>query len=153
MRTEPIDAKRSNPWLRLASAVVLMVTLASAAQAQERVAADVRASATTLVATVERVDPTYVDPNRASGKGLRYLEEGTQHSEIGPLTGITVGQSMTVGANFPDRESWDGFRHSVSGAATSSCFGPDALSHEEFAVEGLLRLPFLMRAASAGACR
>jgi hypothetical protein len=60
---------------------------------------------------------------------------------------------LIVSANFRDPEAWDGFRQSVSGAATSSCFAPDALSHEEFAVQGLLRLPFLVRAASDGTCR
>jgi hypothetical protein len=160
MRTRSIDANRGYPVLGLAAAVMLAATFAACnpAQAQERAAVDVQASATTLIAAVQRIDPTYVDLNQASWKGLRYVEDATLHSAADTLqsTDITVGPAtgpMIVSANFPNPELWNSFRHSVSGAATSSCFGPDALSHEEFAVEGLLRLPFLMGAASAGACR
>jgi len=138
--------------------LTLTFAVTSTAQAQEKPAADVQSSAATLVAAVQRIDPTTVDLNQPGNKGLPYLEDATQHPTQDPsqLTDITVEEAarqVTVGANFPDAEQWDGFRQSVAGAATSSCLGPDALSHEEFAVEGLLRLPFLVRAASDGACR
>jgi hypothetical protein len=160
MRTRSIDPKRASAGLGLAMAAILALSFAviNPARAQQRAAADVQASATTLVAAVQQIDPTSVDLNQLSGKGLPYLEDATQHPAQDPpqLTDLTVDEVaglITVGVNFPDSEQWDGFRQSVAGAATSSCLGPDALSHEEFAVEGLLRLPFLVRAASAGECR
>ena len=160
MRTRSIDTNRGYRWLGLATAAMLTMMLAApnAAQAQARAAAELQASATTLVATIQRIDPTAVDRTQASGKGLRDLEDAAQDKTAGTLqsTDIAVDRatgSVIVGADFPNSEQWESFRHSVSGAATSSCFGPDALSHEEFAVEGLLRLPFLVRAASDGACR
>jgi len=137
---------------------MLAVTLAVSGAAQAQAAAGPHESVPTLLASVQQIDPTYVDPNQPGGKGLPYLEDLTPDSEadIAQLTDLAVGQPTrlaTAGANVPDPEQWDDFRHSVSSAATSSCFGPDALPHEEFAVQGLLRLPFLVRAASAGACR
>ena len=160
MRTRSIDPKRGYAGLGLATAAMLTLTFAvtNPTQAQERAAADPQSSATTLVAPVQQIDPTAVDLNQPGGKGLPYLEDAMQHPAQDPsqLTDITVEEAaglVTVGANFPDPEQWDGFRQSVAGAATSSCLGPDALPHEEFAVEGLLRLPFLVRAASAGECR
>jgi hypothetical protein len=157
MRAQSIDPKRASPSTGLMTAAMLTATLIAfdAAQAQERTPY-IQPSAT-VMAAVQPIDPTQVGLDQASGKGPRHLEGATQHAATdSQLTDITVGRatgSLTVSANFPDPEAWDGFRHSVSGAATSSCFAPDALSHEEFAVQGLLRLPFLVRAASDGACR
>lgn len=158
MRTRSIDLTRARAHLGLATAVLMTVTLAVSGGAQAQAAAGLHASAPTLVASVQQIDPTYVDPSQPTGKGLPYLEDLTPDSEadIAQLTELAVGQpagSTAAAANLPDPEQWDDFRHSVSGAATSSCFGPDALPHEEFAVQGLLRLPFLVRAASEGVCR
>jgi len=89
----------------------------------------VQASAATLMATVQQIDPIYVDLNQASVEGLRFrsdvangrlkltgpdrarvtlfLEDGTQYSAPGTLqfTDITVDQatgSVTVRAIFPN---------------------------------------------------
>jgi len=89
----------------------------------------VQASAATLMATVQQIDPVYVDLNQASVEGLRlrgdvasgrlklsgpnrakvtlFLEDGTQYSEAGSLqfTDITVDQStgsVIVRAIFPN---------------------------------------------------
>ncbi|HUD25678.1 MAG TPA: hypothetical protein VMQ45_08340 [Burkholderiaceae bacterium] len=152
-------ANRAPAWLAVAAGAVLAVTLAAsdAARAQARSAAHAKANGEALVAAVQTIDPAYVDFGQGGGKGLRYLEEETPDLEAGSaeFSDIAVDQataSVTVGANFPDPELWDSFRQSVSGAAASSCFGPEALAHEQFAVEGLLRLPFLVHAAAASAC-
>jgi hypothetical protein len=159
MRPRSIDPKRASPSAGLVTAAMLAATLIAfdAAQAQERTPY-IEPGAAAVMAAVQPIDPTQVGHDQASGKGPRHLEDATQHSatDNSQFTDTTVGRatgSLTVSANFPDPEAWDGFRHSVSGAATSSCFDPDALSHEEFAVQGLLRLPFLVRAASDGTCR
>jgi hypothetical protein len=152
-------ANRAPAWLAVAAGVMLavMLTASNAAWAQARSAADAKANGAALVAAVQPIDPTYVDFGQGEGKGLRYLEEATPDLEAGSaeFSDIAVDQataSVTVGANFTDPELWDSFRQSVSGAAASSCFGPEALAHEQFAVEGLLRLPFLVHAAAASAC-
>jgi hypothetical protein len=158
MRTRSIDLTRARAHLGLATVALMTVTLAVSGGAQAQAAAGPHVSAPTLVVSVQQIDPTYVDPSQPTGKGLPYLEDLTPDSEadIAQLTELAVGQPAgltAAAANLPDPEQWDDFRHSVSGAATSSCFGPDALPHEEFAVQGLLRLPFLVRAASEGVCR
>jgi hypothetical protein len=135
--------------------LALALVAGDAAQAQE-VAAGARARGVTLLATVQPIDLTSIDPNRPGDYGSRYLQDPTEQPAAPPFTDITVGpagDSVSVVLNFPDPEPWDGFRHSVSDAAASSCFGPDALPHEEFAVQGLLRLPFLVQAAAASTCR
>jgi hypothetical protein len=159
MRTQSIDSRRANPKVGGAAAAMLLVTLVAcgAVQAQER-AADVQQGAATVVAAVRPIDPTYVDPDPASGRVLGFPEDGAPQSTAGSSesTDVTVdeaGVSVTVSANSLESEPWDSFRQSVAGAATSSCFGPDALPHEELAVGGLLRLPFLVHAAAASACR
>ena len=160
MGTRSIDAKRTAyPTIGLAAAAMLVVTLAacSAAQAQER-GADVQPSAATLVASIRSIDPAYVGPGRASGKAGESAGEGTPQSAAGSSqsTDSTIDQaisSVMVSAAVRQSEPWEGFRHSVASAATPSCFGPDALSHEGFATEGLLRLPFLAHAAATSACR
>ncbi len=158
MQARSIDARRAYPRIGLAAAAMLM-TLATcnAVQAQQR-AADAQPSAATLVATVQPIGPAYVGPDWASGKAPAFLEDGTPQSTAGTSqsTDITADQanmSVTVSANRRESEPLDGFRHSVASAATSSCFGPDALPHEEFVVEGLLRTPFLVHAAATSACR
>jgi hypothetical protein len=160
MRTRSIDAPRAFSSFSLTTGAMLVATLAlsNAAKAQEPSAATVPAVAATVMASIQRLDPTYVDLNPASGNGLQHDEDAAQHSPaptsqfddsaLDDATGLVV-----VSENVPNSEAWDGFRHSVSGAATSNCFGPDALSHEQVAVQGLLRLPFLVGAASSGACR
>jgi hypothetical protein len=50
-------------------------------------------------------------------------------------------------------ERWENFRQVVSNAAVPGCFAPNALSHEEFVLGGLLGLPFWVHAAVAGKCR
>lgn len=159
MQTRSIDARGANPHVGLASAAMLVVTLVTCGtvQAQGR-AADVQPGAATVVATVRPIDPTYVGPDPADGKVSGFLEDGTPQSTAGASqsTDVTVDEatiSVTLSANSLESEPWNSFRHSVAGAATSSCFGPDALPHEELAVEGLLRLPFLVHAAATGACR
>jgi hypothetical protein len=110
------------------------------------------------VAAVGPIDPAYVGPGRASGKAVESPRDGTPQSTPGvpqPTDG-TIDQaigSVTISAAVRQSEPWDSFRHTVASAATPSCFGPNALSHEDFAAQGLLRLPFLARAAATGACR
>ena len=74
----------------------------------------------------------------------------TVMAAVQPIDSAHIGLDP---ANSLESEPWDSFRHTVAGAATSSCFGSDALPHEELAVEGLLRLPFLVHAAATSACR
>ena len=160
MQTRSIDARRAYPRIGFAAAAMLIVALATcnAVQAQER-AADVQPSAAALVATVQPLDPTYVGPDRASGKSVAFLEDGTPQSTAGTspssdMAGVQASTSLTVSADLlPKSEPWDRFGHSVAGAARSSCFGPDALPHEEFVVDGLLRLPLLVHAAATSGCR
>jgi hypothetical protein len=160
MGTRSIDAKRTAyPTIGLAAAAMLAVALATsgAVKAQER-GAGVQPSAVTLVAAVRPIDPTYVGPGRASGKALESPGDVMPQSSAGASqpTNSTVDQainSVTVSAAVRQSDPWDGFRNSVASAATPSCFGPDALPHEELATEGLLRLPFLAHAAATSACR
>jgi hypothetical protein len=160
MLTRSIEAKRVFPRLALVTVAMLAVTLATpgAAQAKEGPVADAPAEPAMLVAASQRIDPTSVGTDR--DKGTSPLEDGreqsaTVSSRSGDVTSDQVTASLIVDANLPDREpgEWDSFRRSLASAATSSCFGPDALSHQEFAAEGLLRLPFLVGAAADGACR
>ena len=160
MRISSIDAKRTaHPTIGLAAAAMLVVTLVacSAVKAQER-AVDVQPSALALVAAVRPTDPAYVGQGRASGKAVESPGDGTPQTSTGAsqATDSTIDQaigSVTVSAAVPQSKPWDGFRQSVASAATPSCFGVDALSHEEFATQGLLRLPFLAHAAATSACR
>jgi hypothetical protein len=134
MRTRSIHPNGPYPYLRFVAAAMLAVALAAsnASQAQERPADNAPTSATALAAATRPIDPTDVGFDPAGGEAT---------------------DSIIVDANLPDPEAWDNFDRSVAGAATSSCFGPEALPHGEFAVEGLLRLPFLVRAAAASSCR
>lgn len=141
------------------TAAMLTATLIAfdAAQAQERTAY-VQPSAATVIAAVQPVDAAYVGPGRASGKAVESPGHGTPQPSPGASqpTDNTIDQatsSVTVSAAVRQSDPWDGFRHSVASAATPSCFGPDALPHEEFAAEGLLRVPFLAHAAATSACR
>jgi hypothetical protein len=160
MRIRSIAANHAHPCLGMATSAMLAVTLAASngVHAQERAVADAQPGAAAVVASVQRIDPTSVDLNTATEKGMRYPEDGTGQPVTDTWQSIDTAvdpetSSVIVGAHLPNPEPWDTFDRSVSGAATSSCFGPDALPHAEFAVEGLLRLPFLVRAAAAGTCR
>jgi hypothetical protein len=145
MRTLSIHPNGPFSHLGLAAAAMLAVALALAAsnasEAQERAADNAPTSAATLVAAIRPIDPT-LDQHPT-----------TDTWQSTPITAGEATDSVIVGANLPDPEAWDSFDRSMSSAATSSCFGPDALPHGEFAVEGLLRLPFLVRAAAASSCR
>ena len=159
MRARSINAKRASPSIGLMTAAMLTATLIAfdAAEAQQGTAY-IQPRAATVMAAVQPIDPTHIGPDPANGKALGLLEDGTPQSTAGTSqsTGLAVDQpssSVTVSANSLESEPWDSFRHTVAGAATSSCFGPDALPHEELAVEGLLRLPFLVHAAATSACR
>jgi len=72
-----------------------------------------------------------------------------------PAKAATLIASVIVDEHLlaPEPDRWEGFRHSVADAATASCFDPHALAHQEFVVEGLLRLPFMVQAATDGTCR
>jgi hypothetical protein len=161
MQTRSIDVKRANPGTDLATALMLAVTFAGFAGAPSPGNATQVPQVATLLATVRQIDPIYADLNQGGpnrGKVTLFPEDGTPYPEVGTLqsTDITVDQgtgSVLVRATFPDPEPWENFGRSVSGGAMPNCFGPDAVSHEGFAVQGLLRLPFLVHAAAAGACR
>lgn len=129
MRARSIDGKRASPATGLLTAAMLTASLIAfgAAEAQER-SPDIR-------------------PRAATGQ----LTAST--SEPGDLAVDQAIRSVTLRTNAMEAEPWDSFRQSVAGAATSSCFGPDALAHEEVPVGGLLRLPFLVHAAATSACR
>jgi hypothetical protein len=159
MRARSIDPKRASSSNGLMTAAMLMATLIAldAAQAQERTPY-IQPSAATVMAAVQPIDRADVGPGRASGKAVESPGEGTPQSSAGAAepTDSTMDQatsSVTVSAAVRQSEPWDGFRHSVASAATPSCFSLDAQSHEEFAAEGLLRLPFLAHAAATSACR
>ena len=159
MQTRSIDTKHACPRIGFAAAAMLVAALVAcnAVQAQER-AALAQPSAATLVATVQPLDPTYVGPDRASDKSVALLEDGTPQSTAGTsqstdMTGDQASTSLTVSASLPESERWDRFGQSVAGAARSSCFGPDALHHEEVVADGLLRLPLLVHAAATSGCR
>jgi hypothetical protein len=159
MRTRSLDARRSYPRFSLAAATMLALTLAAgdAAQAQER-APDVQPAATPLVAIIQAIDPTDVGVDPASGVRAGPVDDAVpEPTADGPQAAdSTLDQatsSVTVSATLPKSDRWDAFRESVGSAATPSCFGSDALPHEEFAVDGLLRLPFLAQAAATGTCR
>jgi hypothetical protein len=145
MRTRSIDAKRAHPGTGLAAVAALVVTLAACGGA--RAAGQATQALEVAVVAMQR-------GSAASWQGLATAD--VQASAATPVAPVQQTDPITVdlvGARPDNPEAWDGFRRSVSGAATSSCFGPDALPHQEFAVEGLLRLPFLVQAAAAGACR
>lgn len=167
MLARSIDPKRASPSTGLMTAAMLMATLIAfdAAQAQER-DAYIQPRAATVMAAVQPVDPAYVGPGRAGGQAAEPPAEATPQSSpaASPPTDSTIDSaidstidqetsSVTVSAAARQSDPWDGFRHSVASAATPSCFGPDALPHEEFAAEGLLRAPFLAHAAATSACR
>jgi hypothetical protein len=157
MRTQSIDANRARPYFGLAVAAigVVMLTASNAVAAQERSAGAVQASPAMLLAIIRPIDPIYLDLNRADGTPRQDRTSDSTTGERVPID-VTAGraaQPVSVGPQVEDPELWRGFRRSVSGAATSSCLGPDALWREDVAVEGLLRLPFLVAAASSGACR
>ena len=62
------------------------------------------------------------------------------------LNAVEVTGERPSGA---ESDSWESFRQSVSSAATPDCLDPNAFP----AVQGLLRLPFLLHAAAVGKCR
>jgi hypothetical protein len=53
----------------------------------------------------------------------------------------------------PEPDPWESFSQSISAAEGPNCFAPEAPSRERFAAGGLLRLPFLARAAIVGKCQ
>jgi hypothetical protein len=155
MRIRPIEAKPAHPRIARGAAATLVVALVAccAAQAQEA-----QPGVATLVAAVRPIDPAHVGPGRTGGKAVESRGDGAPESSAGasPPTDSTIDQavgSVTISAAVRPSRPWDGFRRSVASAATPDCFGPDALSHEEFAAQGMLRLPFLAHAAVTGACR
>jgi len=145
MRTRSINSNHAHPASALATAAMLMVTLAACGGA--RAAGNAALVPQVSVVAMQRA-------SAASWQGLATAD--VQASAAALMVPVQQIDSITVdlvGARPGNPEAWDSFRRSVSGAAMSSCFGPDALPHEEFAVEGLLRLPFLVQAAATGACR
>jgi hypothetical protein len=155
MRIRSIEARPAHPSIARGAAVTLVAALVACCGAQ---AQEAQPGVATLVAAVRPIDPTHVSSGRASGNAVESPGDGTPQSSAGasPPTDSTIDQaisSMTVSAAVQQSEPWDGFRRSVASAATPDCFGPDALSHEEFAAQGMLRLPFLAHAAVTGACR
>jgi hypothetical protein len=154
MRTRSIAVNHPFPYLALATVAMLAVLLAApgGARAQRQPVAEVPATAATLI------EPNTVDLDRAAdtsrpGDGTEYSAGATSQSN--DVTSTQVPASVIVGEHLPALEAnpWDGFRQSVADAATASCFDSHALAHQEFVVEGLLRLPFLVQAATDGTCR
>jgi hypothetical protein len=138
---------------------MLAVTVAAprAAQAKEPPVTNVHPERATIVAAVPKFDPGTIRTDRDDRSPSREPEQSTSAPvQSGDVTSDQT--TLVVGASrlAPEPEIWDGFRRSVAEAATSSCFDPHALSHQdhqELAVEGLLRVPFLVRAVADGTCR
>jgi hypothetical protein len=131
MHARSIDATKARRWLGLAVGTTLVVTLAAGtcAQAQER-SGDV----TSVVESLPR-NPL------ADSSGSTAAND-----EVDGLVVVGAGPA-------PRSEGWADFRRSVAASAIPSCFATDAVSHENFAAEGLLRAPLLVRAAVDGSCR
>jgi len=79
MRIRSIAANHAHPCLGMATAAMLAVTLVASngVHAQEWAVADAQAGAAAVVASVQRIDPTSVDLNTATQKGMRYPEDAT----------------------------------------------------------------------------
>jgi hypothetical protein len=160
MRTRSIAVNHPFPYLALAIVALLAVLLAApgGARAQQQPVAEVPATAATLIASIGKIEPNTVDLDRADDTSPP--EDGTEYSagatsQTNDVTSTQVTASVIVGEDLPapEPDPWDGFRQSVVDAAKASCFDSHALAHQEFVVEGLLRLPFLVQAATDGTCR
>ena len=160
MRTRSIALNHAFSYLALVTAAMLAVLLAApgGARAQQKPVAEVRATAATLIASIGKIEANTVDLDRSADTSR--TEDGTEYSvgatsQSNDVTSTPVTASVIVGEHLPapEPDPWDGFRHSVADAATASCFDSHALAHQEFVVEGLLRLPFLVQAATDGTCR
>jgi hypothetical protein len=131
MRARSIDATKARRWLGLAVGTTLVVTLAAG---------------------------TCVQAQESSGDATSPVESIPQ-KPLADRSGSTAATEeadgmVVVGARPPPRsEGWADFRRSVAASAIPSCFATDAPSHENFAAEGLLRAPLLVRAAVDGSCR
>jgi hypothetical protein len=93
-------------------------------------------------------------PFAIDAQGALYVDSSSA-TQSNDVTSSEATASVTVDADLPAPEPgpWDGFRRSVADAATASCFDSHALAHQEFVADGLLRLPFLVQAATDGTCR
>ena len=129
MRAQSKDIGLAGPGIRLALAAAFVVTLTAwtGAQAQEQ------------------------PRNIASAAEAAAQNPPADSSQA--LTGSLPGELVVVGESSPHSEPWADFRETVAGAAVPSCFEPGALSHQEFAAEGLLRAPLLVAAAANDRCR
>ena len=140
MQSRSIDVDRPDPGSGWVAATLLAVALAACSGA--------------ATAQINRGEAGVASPI-AGGIAPALATQGAyaQAGAAAVIAGVQPMDTIRVGLAVPSPEAWEGFERSVSGAAMSSCLGPDALSHRGFAVEGLLRLPFLVGAAAAGTCR
>lgn len=157
MRTRPMETNRAHSYLALATVAMLAMAVAApgAAQAQDGPVANAPTGRAMIVAAIQKIDPGTIGTERDEGSPSNdELEQSTTAAvQSGDVTSDQA--TLIVGASrpAPEPEAWEGFRRSMAGAATSSCFGSEALPHRELAVQGLLRLPFLVLAAADGTCR
>jgi len=160
MRTRAIETYGASSSLTLATLAMLAVALTTpgAAQAEEQLVARGPQGPAMVVAAVEKIDPSRIGAERDHGtappEGARE-NSATVSVRSHDAASDPATLSLTVAADLPglQADAWDSFRRSIAGAATSSCFDAAAPSQQDFAAEGLLRLPFLVQAAADGTCR
>jgi len=103
----------------MATAAMLAVTLVAsmAFTRKSGLFADAQPGAAAVVASVQRIDPTSVDLNTATQKGMRYPEDATGQpvTDTSQSVDATVDpetSSVIVDGPFADPEPWDTFDRS-----------------------------------------
>jgi hypothetical protein len=97
--------------------------------------------------------PVQVDAPRTSPRTTRQRLDARRLQQMQAQVGLNAIEITGERPPNLEPERWENFRQVVSNAALPGCFAPNALSHEEFVLGGLLGLPFWVHAAVVGKCR
>jgi hypothetical protein len=112
--------------------------------------------AVAMFAAVSRTSFGDAPPGEMRYDIVLLAEDPTPDSAAGTSKSAIVDEapgSVVAGATSLHAQAWADFRRGVADAAAPDCIDPGAVAHQTFIVEGLLRIPFLARAAADGSCR